>query len=153
VQLAGFMCRTDMKFNTRDELAVLNCTEGTRVLERMNITVQIWDGIAIDGVPPMARRNSGMSTLITKDVKNAIGHNFTACHYQIWCIKNIYVWNLSKWPMLSWGIKACLTTLDQKEWINIKIFWVKWNASMGMFSAIEAFIGWFVGGCLYMCMI
>jgi hypothetical protein len=43
------------------------------VLQKLNIPIQKLVGVVTDGAPSMAGKNSGLSSLIAKDVKN------TAC--------------------------------------------------------------------------
>jgi hypothetical protein len=41
-----------------------------KVLQKLNTPIQKLFGVVTDGAPSMAGKNSGLSSLITKDVKN-----------------------------------------------------------------------------------
>jgi hypothetical protein len=51
-----------------------------KVLQKLNIPIQKLAGIAMDGAPSMAGKNSGLSMLIMKDVKNTTGCNLSVYH-------------------------------------------------------------------------
>jgi hypothetical protein len=51
-----------------------------KVLLKLNIPIQKLVGVVTDGAPSMAGKNSGMSLLITKDVKNTTGRDLFLYH-------------------------------------------------------------------------
>jgi hypothetical protein len=51
-----------------------------KVLLKLNIPVQKLFGVVTDGAPSMAGKNSGLSSLITKDVKNATDRDWFLYH-------------------------------------------------------------------------
>jgi hypothetical protein len=46
-----------------------------KVLQKLNIPIQKLLGVVTDGTPSMAGKNIGLSSLITKDVKNTTGRD------------------------------------------------------------------------------
>jgi hypothetical protein len=82
---AIFVIGIDSEFNETEELAGLMGMKGTtaaedlhdeikKVLPKLNVPLRKLIGVVIDGVPFIAGKNSGLSLLITKNVKNAAGH-------------------------------------------------------------------------------
>jgi hypothetical protein len=90
-QLTIFVRGIDNEVNETEELAGLMAMKGTttsedlndkikKVLQKLNIRIQKLVGVVTDGAPSMAGKNSGLSSLITKDVKNTTGRDLFVYH-------------------------------------------------------------------------
>jgi hypothetical protein len=69
-----------------------------KVLLKLNILIWKLFGFVTDGAPSMAGNNSGLSSLITKDVENTTGCNLFVCHCLIrqenMCAKSVKMTNV-----------------------------------------------------------
>jgi hypothetical protein len=76
-----------MEFNITEELAAFMRMKGTttgadlceyakKVLQSLHIPIQKLSGLVMDGAPSMTGRNSGISSLITNDMKNTMDGQF-----------------------------------------------------------------------------
>jgi hypothetical protein len=54
-----------------------------KVLQKLNIPIQKLVGVVTVGALSMAGKNSGLSSLVTKDVKNTTGRDLFVCHFLI----------------------------------------------------------------------
>jgi hypothetical protein len=68
-----------------------------KVLQKLNIPIQKVAGVVTDGAPSIAGKNSGLSSLVTKDVKNTTGHdlflNHCLIHQENLCAKSVKITN------------------------------------------------------------
>jgi len=80
-----------MKFNITEDLAALMPMKRTatgedlyeqvnKVMQNLNVPIEILAGMVKNAVPSTVRRNSGVSSLITNDVKNTKNRNLIICH-------------------------------------------------------------------------
>src|SRR5277367_463258 len=90
-QLAVFIRGINKEFTVTEELAALQSMKGTttgedlyaemkEVLTKLNLSVSKMAGVASDGAPAMTGKNSGVCSLLAKDVKNATGRDLILTH-------------------------------------------------------------------------
>jgi galactitol-specific phosphotransferase system IIB component len=90
-QLALFVRGIDNEFNVTEELACLMAMKGTttsedlndkikKVLQKLNVRILKLVGVVTDGAPSITGKNTGLSSLITKDMKNITGRYLFVYH-------------------------------------------------------------------------
>jgi predicted transcriptional regulator len=129
-ELAGLVAmeRTTASEDLHDEI--------NKVLQQLNIPVKKLVGVVTDGAPFMAGKISGLSMLITKDVKNT-RPQFVVYH----C--SIHEENLCAKSVKTANAVIIFAKLNNKDWTipNLDSFRGIWILRMQIYSTIQKYGG------------
>jgi hypothetical protein len=100
-----------------------------KVLLKLNIQIQKLVGVLTDGAPSMSGNNSGLSSLITKDVKNTTSSDLFVYHCLIHqenlCAKSVKITNVVT-------VVAKLVNSKRSKGLNHRQF-LQFLSDMGLF--------------------
>jgi hypothetical protein len=124
-----------------------------KVLLKLNTTIQKLVGVVTDGTPSMAGKNSGLSSLITKDVKNKTGRDLFVYHCLIHqenlCAKSAKITNV-------FTVVAKLVNYIRSKGLNhsqFQQFLSHMGSENGDVCTIQKYAGRVEGECLNVCTI
>jgi hypothetical protein len=87
-----------------------------KVLLKLNIPVEKLVGVIMDRASSIAKKNSGLSSHITNDVKNTAGCNLFVYHLENLCATS------TKRPNVVTVLQNSLTLLNQQHWTIANLF-------------------------------